>query len=66
MRGLPGLGRIWVRLALAIALTALIPLLSAIWQVERTVRNTSERAFFPDIGAHLDRSLGLYQELGGF
>ncbi|HEY4159236.1 MAG TPA: ATP-binding protein [Polyangiaceae bacterium] len=58
-----GLGRIRVRLALAIAVTALIPLLAAIWQVERTVRTTSERVFFPDIGAHLDRSLDLYQEL---
>ncbi|HEY2407394.1 MAG TPA: ATP-binding protein [Polyangiaceae bacterium] len=63
MKRLAGLGRIRVRLALAIAVTALIPLLAAIWQVERTVRTTSERVFFPDIGAHLDRSLDLYQEL---
>jgi nitrogen fixation/metabolism regulation signal transduction histidine kinase len=63
LKRLAGLGRIRVRLALAIAVTALIPLLAAIWQVERTVRTTSERVFFPDIGAHLDRSLDLYQEL---
>jgi nitrogen fixation/metabolism regulation signal transduction histidine kinase len=56
-------GRIRRRLALAIVLTALIPLLAAIWLAESTVRQTSARFFIPDIGSHLDRSLGLYQEL---
>jgi len=56
-------GRIRRRLALAIALTALIPLLAAVWLAESTVRRTSERFFIPDVGAHLDKSLGLYQEL---
>src|SRR5450432_1104740 len=56
-------GRIRRRLALAIVLTALIPLLAAIWLAEHTVRQTSARFFIPDIGSHLDRSLGLYQEL---
>jgi nitrogen fixation/metabolism regulation signal transduction histidine kinase len=50
-------------LALAIVLTALIPLLAAVWLAERTVRQTAARFFIPDVGAHLDRSLGLYQEL---
>ncbi len=56
-------GRIRRRLALAIVLTALIPLLAAIWLSEITVRQTAARFFIPDVGAHLDKSLGLYQEL---
>jgi two-component system, NtrC family, nitrogen regulation sensor histidine kinase NtrY len=56
-------GRIRRRLALAIVLTALIPLLAAVWLAESTVRQTSARFFIPDVGAHLDKSLGLYQEL---
>jgi two-component system nitrogen regulation sensor histidine kinase NtrY len=56
-------GRIRRRLALAIVLTALIPLLAAIWLAEDTVRRTSARFFVPEVGSHLDRSLGLYQEL---
>jgi nitrogen fixation/metabolism regulation signal transduction histidine kinase len=50
-------------LALAIVLTALIPLLAAIWLAENTVRQTAARFFVPEVGSHLDRSLGLYQEL---
>jgi len=50
-------------LALAIVLTALIPLLAAIWLAESTVHTTSVKFFIPDVGAHLDKSLGLYQEL---
>ena len=56
-------GRIRRRLALAIVLTALIPLLAAVWLAESTVRTTSAKFFIPDVGAHLDKSLGLYQEL---
>ena len=56
-------GRIRRRLALAIVLTALIPLLAAIWLAENTVRQTAARFFVPEVGSHLDRSLGLYQEL---
>jgi two-component system nitrogen regulation sensor histidine kinase NtrY len=51
------------RLTLAILLTALIPVLVAIWLAEATVRQTSARFFVPEVGARLDRSLGLYQEL---
>jgi len=50
-------------LALAIVLTALIPLLAAVWLAEISVRTTSAKFFIPDVGAHLDKSLGLYQEL---
>ena len=56
-------GRIRRRLALAIVLTALIPLLAAVWLAESTVRRTSARFFIPEVGTHLDKSLGLYQEL---
>jgi nitrogen fixation/metabolism regulation signal transduction histidine kinase len=55
--------RIRRRLALAIVLTALIPVLVAIWWAAATVRTAAARFYLPDIGTHLDRSLGLYQEL---
>jgi nitrogen fixation/metabolism regulation signal transduction histidine kinase len=58
-----GSGSIQRRLALAIVLTALIPVLVAIWLGEKYVRETGARYFVPEIGQHLDRSLGLYQEL---
>jgi two-component system, NtrC family, nitrogen regulation sensor histidine kinase NtrY len=57
------LGRIQARLALAIVLTALIPVLVAVWLGDKYVRETGARYFVPEIGQHLDRSLGLYQEL---
>ena len=56
-------GRIQARLAMAIVITALIPMLVASWLGERSVRETGARYFVPEIGAHLDRSLGLYDEL---
>jgi nitrogen fixation/metabolism regulation signal transduction histidine kinase len=51
------------RLTLAILVTALIPVLVAVWLAETTVRQTSARFFVPEVGARLDRSLELYQEL---
>jgi len=56
-------GRIRSRLALAIGLTALIPVLFAIWMARSMVRQTASRFYLPEIGARLDESLGLYQEL---
>ncbi len=56
-------GRIQHRLAIAIVLTALIPLLGAIYLANIALRTTSERFFRPEIGARLDEALGLYQEL---
>jgi len=50
-------------LTLAILVTALIPVLVAVWLAETTVRQTSARFFVPEVGARLDRSLELYQEL---
>jgi hypothetical protein len=43
--------------------TALIPVAFAIWLADKTIRDTSARFFVPEVGARLDRSLGLYQEL---
>jgi two-component system, NtrC family, nitrogen regulation sensor histidine kinase NtrY len=56
-------GRIQARLALAIVITALIPVLVAVWLTDKYVRETGARYFVPEIGTHLDRSLALYQEL---
>jgi nitrogen fixation/metabolism regulation signal transduction histidine kinase len=63
MPPMAGSGRIRRRLALAIVLTALIPVLVAIWLVEKAVRQTPARFFGPEIGNHLERSLDVYQEL---
>jgi len=57
------IGRIRRRLAIAIVLTALIPVLVAIWLAESAIRQTSERFFMPEVGTRLDQSLELYQEL---
>jgi two-component system, NtrC family, nitrogen regulation sensor histidine kinase NtrY len=51
------------RLTLAILVTALIPMLVAVWLAETTVRQSSARFFVPEVGARLDRSVELYQEL---
>jgi len=59
----PPVSRIWRRLALAILVTALIPVGVAIWLAEIAVRQTSARFFVPEIGARLDRSRALYEEL---
>ena len=56
-------GRIRRRLAIAIVLTALIPVLVAIWLADKAIRQTSERFFIPEVGVRLDQSLELYQEL---
>ena len=56
-------GRIWRRLALAIFLTALIPMLVATWLARSMVSNAADRFYLPEIGTRLDQSLGLYQEL---
>ncbi len=56
-------GRIRRRLALAIVLTALLPMLVAIWIARSMVRTTAQRFYKPEIGLRLDQSLDLYQEL---
>src|SRR6187549_3240738 len=57
------IGRIRRRLAITIVITALIPVLVAIWLAESAIRQTSERFFMPEVGTRLDQSLELYQEL---
>ncbi len=56
-------GRIRRRLALAIVLTALIPLIVAVLMARDAIHKSSERFFVPELGARLDQSLGVYQEL---
>ncbi len=55
--------RIRWRLALAIAATAILPLLVAVVVARSMVRQTAERFYMPEIGTRLDQSLSLYQEL---
>lgn len=56
-------GNIQRRLQAAIVLTALIPLLAAIYLAAKAVRDTSARFYIPEIGARLDESLDLSKEL---
>lgn len=56
-------GTIRERLALAITLTALIPMGASIWLAQSVVRQTSGRFFVPEIGERLNQSLELYREL---
>src|SRR5688572_2548308 len=58
-------GRIRRRLALAIVLTALIPVCAAIWLSSSMLQQSSARFFLPEIGQRLGQSLELYQELAG-
>jgi two-component system, NtrC family, nitrogen regulation sensor histidine kinase NtrY len=56
-------GRIRRRLALAIVITALIPVCAAIWLSRSMLRQSSARFFQPEIGQRLTQSLELYQDL---
>jgi two-component system nitrogen regulation sensor histidine kinase NtrY len=56
-------GRIRRRLALAIVLTALIPVCAAIWLARSLLEQSSARIFLPEIGQRLRQSLSLYQDL---
>lgn len=58
-----GRSSIWFRLRLGIGLTTVIPLIVAVALAKSMVDHTAGRFFVPEIGAHLDRALGLYQEL---
>ncbi len=62
-KAVSSIARIRYRLALALVLAALLPVLVAIGLVETTVRQTSARFFVPEVGEHLDQSLSVYQEL---
>ncbi len=58
-----GSGRIQRRLALAIVLTALIPLLGAVYVARMAVVQASDRFFRPEVREWLDQSLDLYVDL---
>lgn len=60
---MPVPGRIRRRLALAIVITALIPVCVAVWLADAAVGQAVARFYVPELRMHLDRSLGLYQEL---
>ncbi len=51
------------RLALAILLTAVIPLAAAVFFANSMVQQASERFFVPDVRENLERSLMVYDEL---
>jgi nitrogen fixation/metabolism regulation signal transduction histidine kinase len=57
------MSRIRRRLTIAMLVTAIIPVGVAIWLASRMIRETSARFFVPEVGARLESSLGLYQEL---
>jgi len=56
-------GRTERRLAFAILLTAVIPLIVAIYFASSLVDRAFAQAFTPELGEHLDGALGVYQEL---
>ncbi len=51
------------RVALALLVTAVLPLLTAMWLANTIVQRISSTAFQPEFGEHLDRSLELYRDL---
>jgi nitrogen fixation/metabolism regulation signal transduction histidine kinase len=56
-------GRTERRLAFAIVLTAVIPLIVAIYFANTLVDFASAQAFTPELGEHLDQALSVYQDL---
>ena len=56
-------GRTERRLAFAIVLTAVIPLIVAIYFASTLVDFAVAQAFTPELGEHLDQALGVYQDL---
>lgn len=58
-----GLGRTERRIVLAIVVTAIIPLVVALWLGRTAVTRISSLAFQPEVSAQLDRSLELHTAL---
>lgn len=56
-------GKIERQLALALVLTALLPVLSGIWLSRSLLRQSSDRFFVPEIAERLEQSLDLYGQL---
>jgi two-component system nitrogen regulation sensor histidine kinase NtrY len=57
------LGRTERRLAFAIGLVAVIPLIVSIYFASSLVDRAFAQAFTPELGEHLDHTLGVYQDL---
>jgi nitrogen fixation/metabolism regulation signal transduction histidine kinase len=57
------LGRTERRLAFAIGLVAVIPLIASIYFASSLVDRAFAQAFTPELGEHLDHTLGVYQDL---
>jgi two-component system, NtrC family, nitrogen regulation sensor histidine kinase NtrY len=57
------LGRTERRLAFAIGLVAVIPLIVSIYFARSLVDRAFAQAFTPELGEHLDHTLGVYQDL---
>jgi nitrogen fixation/metabolism regulation signal transduction histidine kinase len=57
------LGRTERRLAFAIGLVAVIPLIVSIYFASTLVDRAFAQAFTPELGEHLDHTLGVYQDL---
>ena len=57
------LGRTERRLALAIVLTAVIPLIVSIYFARAIFDRVLAQALSPELGEHLDQALGVYQDL---
>ncbi|HMI88230.1 MAG TPA: ATP-binding protein [Polyangiaceae bacterium] len=57
------LGRTERRLAFAIGLVAVIPLIVSIYFANTLVDRAFSQAFTPELGEHLDHTLGVYQDL---
>jgi two-component system, NtrC family, nitrogen regulation sensor histidine kinase NtrY len=57
------LGRTERRLAFAIGLVAVIPLIASIYFANTLVDRAFSQAFTPELGEHLDGTLGVYQDL---
>ena len=57
------LGRTERRLAFAIGLVAVIPLIVSIYFADSLVDRAFAQAFTPELGEHLDHTLGVYQDI---
>src|SRR5262245_894099 len=57
------LGRTERRVVTAILITALIPLVAALFIGRTVISRISASAFQPEFGEHLDKSLGVYADL---
>jgi len=57
------IGRTERRVVLALLVTAVVPLLTAMWLAKGAIDGISRTAFQPEFSEHLERSLGVYADL---